>query len=78
MGRHCKQGINDIRTKRPDIATYMDNYNTYHKITNKNIPEQISYSGKDRIYLRCEHGHDFDGISFMVLALIVSSIILFI
>ena len=63
MGRHCKQGINDIRTKRPDIATYMDNYNTYHKITNKNIPEQISYSGKDHIYLRCEHGHDFHNIA---------------
>lgn len=63
MGRTCKTGINDIRTKRPDIATYMDNYNNHYNITDNNIPDKTSNSGKERIMLRCEHGHDFDGIA---------------
>ena len=36
MGRECKTGINDIRTKRPDIAIYMENYNKHYKIIDRN------------------------------------------
>ena len=66
MGRECKIGINDIRTKRPDIATYMENYNKHYKIIDRNIPDKISYSGKAHIFLRCEHGHDFDDVAFNI------------
>ena len=63
MGRECKTGINDVRTKRPDIAKLMDNYNAYHNITNSNNPDCISHSGKTIIYCRCDQGHDFSQIA---------------
>ena len=63
MGRECKTGINDVRTKRPDIAKLMDNYNAYHNITNSNNPDYISHSGKTIIYCRCDQGHDLSQIA---------------
>ena len=54
---------NSIRSKRADIANYMDIYNTYYNIENKNLPDVISVSGKEHIYCRCEYGHDFSQIA---------------
>ena len=54
---------NNMRVRRPDIANYMDNYNKYYEVLDKNIPEQTSFSGNSIVHCRCEYGHDFSQVA---------------
>ena len=63
MGR-VKTGENDIKTKRPDIAKLMENYNKKNpKQKETNNPSKISVSGNSEVYCICEKGHTFHRIA---------------
>ena len=56
MGRHCKQGINDIRTKFPEIAKQL------HPTKNHGLTaDKIDYSSHINLWWICSNcGNEFD------------------